>query len=180
LLYVEGMKTRSALLATIVLFAGLACLSLDTSMADPAPVPMDSAKKKPALKKRKPVTCTTTKDIVLDKVIIEADGPAATIMGSCDIIIKNSVIRTTGNALVVMGSGDITVTNSTIESGAGALVVLGSGDFDVRGSQITGDVAVQIDGSGDVAAQGSRFRGNKVIRGTGEYEDKGGNTWEKK
>ena len=30
----------------------------------------------------------------------------------------------------------------------------------------------------DLVAKDSRFRGKKVIRGTGKYEDGGGNTWE--
>lgn len=171
------MKTGRTLLIASLLFA-LSGLHASASLADPPPTPMGDKAKKPALKKHKPVTCTTTKDIVLDKVLIEGSGPAATVMGSCDITIKNSVIRTTGTALVVMGSGDITLIDSTVESKGTALQVAGSGDLDVRGSQVTGDIAVSIDGSGDLTARGTRFRGKKVIRGTGEYEDQGGNTWE--
>jgi hypothetical protein len=179
--YSARMKNGYTLLVASMLFV-LAGLHAGSSLADPVPVPMgDPAKKpesKPALKKHKPVTCDGVDDIVLDKVIIESTGPAATIMAACDITIKNSVIRTTETAIQIMGSGDITLINSTVESKATALSIMGSGDMDVRTSQITGQVAVGIDGSGDLTAKDSRFRGKKVIRGTGEYEDAGGNTWE--
>lgn len=172
------MKTGSTLLITAILFC-LAGLHASTSMAD-TPAPMGDKAKKPALKKRKPITCEGTKDVVLDKVIIEAEGPAVTILGSCDVTIKNSVIRTTGSAVVINASGDVTIIDSTVESKDTALLIRGSGDIDVRGSQITGATAARIDGSGDLVARDSRFRGRKVIRGTGEYKDSGGNTWQPK
>lgn len=169
-------KSAYPLLIASIVFL-LTGLPAGTSQADAPATPMGDAKK-PALKKRKPVTCTNTDDIVLDKVLIESSGPAATVMGSCDITIKNSVIRTTGSAIVIRGSGDVTIIDSTVESKTVAVHVEGSGDFDVRDSRITGEVSVQIDGSGDVSAKSTRFRGKKVVRGTGEYKDEGGNTWE--
>lgn len=171
------MKNRSTLLLAFIL-SGLAVFHVSTSVADTPAVPMGDEAKKPALTKRKPVTCNDTDDIVLDKVIIESDGPAVTINATCDITIKNSVIRTTQSAIVINGSGDVTITNSTVESKATALHGQGSGDFTVRGSTIGGEVAAKLDGSGNLNAKDSRFRGKKVIRGSGEYEDEGGNTWE--
>jgi hypothetical protein len=184
--YIARMKNGYSLLVAS-LIAGvsavfvLAGLPAGTSLAAP-PVPMgDQAKKtgsKPALKKRKPVTCNDSNDILLDHVIIESTGPAVTIMGSCDVTIRHSVLRTTEDAIQVMGSGDVTIIDSTVESKATALSIQGSGDIDVRSSQITGQVAARLDGSGDLAARDSRFRGKKVIRGTGKYQDDGGNTWQ--
>jgi Right handed beta helix region len=171
------MKTRYTLLVASILF-GLAVLRAGASMADPSPAPMGDPAKKPALKKHNPVTCNSTEDIVLDKVIIESSGPAVTIMAACDVTIKNSVIRTTESAIRAMASGDVTIIDSTVESKATGLLIGGSGDVTVRGSQITGEVAARLDGSGNLVAKDSRFRGKKVIRGTGEYEDGGGNTWE--
>jgi hypothetical protein len=177
--YIARMKTGYTFLTTAILFC-LAGLHASTGMADTPPVPMGETAKKPALKQRKPVTCEGTKDVVLDKVIIEADGPAVTVTGSCDVTIKNSVIRTTGSAIVIKGSGDVTIIDSTVESKGTALLIQGSGDIDVRGSQITGATAARLDGSGDLVARDSRFRGKKTIRGTGEYKNSGGNTWEQK
>ena len=151
------------------------------SSADTALVPMgDSKTDETKLKKHKPVKCTATKDVVLDGVIIEAKGPAATLMGACDITIKNSVIRTSETAIQLMGSGDIILSNTTVETKGTAVSLAGSGDVQVTDSRISGKVAVSIDGSGDLVATNSQFRGKKVIRGTGEYQDKGGNKWEKK
>lgn len=178
------MNKRSLVLPVSILTIAFIGLGVTISSAEtalvPALVPMNDAKDETKLKKRKPVSCTSSKDIVLDRVLIESKGPAASLMGSCDITIKNSVIRTSGNALSLMGSGDIILINTTVESGKIALALVGSGDFKVTSSEVSGKTAVSINGSGDLVAKDSHFRGKKVVLGTGEYKDGGGNTWNKK
>jgi hypothetical protein len=70
----------------------------------------------------------------------------------------NSVIKGSAHAILIEGSGDIELTSSTVES---------------EGSAVT------IQGSGNVSARDTSFQGKKVVQGTGEYEDRGGNTWKK-
>ena len=76
--------------------------------------------------------------------------------------------------------GDIEVVNSTIESAGSAITIQGSGDVSLSGATVTGQkTAVLIQGSGNVSAKDTRFQGKKVVQGTGEYEDRGGNSWKK-
>lgn len=165
------------------LFLGMALLTAQATplAADPRPVPAgDDTGKPDKLRKRGPAHCTATDDIVLDKVIIDTEDFAVKISGSCDIVIKNSVIKAGKHGLLIEGSGDIEVVNSTIEGGISAITIRGSGDISLTGTKVAGKkAALTIDGSGDIEAKDTHFRGRKVIRGTGEYKDRGGNTWEK-
>ncbi len=168
-------RAFSSILGLGILAASAAPLAADPVRAG------DDTKAAPAdLRKRGPVHCKDAEDIVLDKVLIEAKEVAVRISGACDVVIKNSVIKGGVHALLIEGSGDIELVNSTVDSAGSAVTIQGSGDVSLTGATVTGQkTAVLLQGSGNVSAKDTRFQGKKVVQGTGEYEDRGGNTWKK-
>jgi hypothetical protein len=171
--FLVTLVATAAMITTGALFA--------TVHADKAPRNKASktkkAKKQPALKKVGPVTCTDDA-VVLRHVHIETDGVAVTSSGACDVIIEDSVVSGGAAALRVDASGDIRVSRSTVTAARTAAHVQGSGDIVFNGSQVTGGkYAFVIIGSGNVSVKDTELSGEKRIRGSGEYLNRGGNTW---
>jgi len=110
------------------------------------------------LKKSGPIRCDGNQDLKLDKRLIDTAGKAIVVSGNCDLTITGSRIVSGATALLVKGNGTVKISSSTIAGGRAAVVVTGRGD---------------------VHAAGSRFTGRIIKRDSGDFNDGGGNTFEK-
>ena len=135
-------------------------------------------KTKRKLKARGAVVCKGTNDITLDGQEITGK-VGVEVRGACNITIKNSVIKTKKLGALIQGSGDITLINTVVQSRGAGLKIQGSGDITLVDSEVVGKPALVIQGSGDISAKGTTINKGIKITGTGEFEDKGGNTIEK-
>lgn len=116
------------------------------------PVPVDG------LRPHKPVACSGTENIRLEKVKIETKDVGVSVSESCDVVIIDSEIHASSVAILISSNGEA--------------------DVDIRNSVIQGgEAAYVIDGAGDIAAKDTKFIGGR-IKGDGTFQDGGGNTWE--
>ena len=104
-----------------------------------------------------PIVCSGNSPVVIDGKSLETASTAIDVRGSCQITIRNSRIVAGQNAIVIRGSAEVTLEDSII-AGDNALVVL--------------------NGSARVTVSGTYFKGDTDIRGSWQFIDHGGNTWE--
>ncbi len=127
-------------------------------------------------KARGAVVCNLTDDVFVKDRSISVEGIALEVKGSCDVIVRDSVVASESTAARVSGSGDIALHDTQVTAKKVAIEVRGSGDVVLDGAAISGPIAIRISGTGDVVAKNSTIEGEIVIAGTGEFEDRGGNT----
>ncbi len=100
--------------------------------------------------------------------------------GNQNITLKNRWIRTNGNAIVVKGNCDLVLINSWIVADGIAIKTTGNGDIKIRNSFIYGGrYSIYVGGQGDVYAKNSTFQGSIKKVGNGDFNNQGGNTFQK-
>ena len=100
--------------------------------------------------------------------------------GNQDITLKNQWIRTRGIGIVVKGNCDLVLINSWIVADGIAIKTTGNGDIKIKNSFIYGGrYSVWVGGRGDVDAKNSTFQGRIKKLGNGDFNNKGGNTFQK-
>jgi hypothetical protein len=106
------------------------------------------------LKKAEPIVCRGDQQLKVTKRLIETNGDAVVVGGSCTVTITNSKIIAGGYGVRAIGQGDVVIKNSVIEGAKSAVIVAGTGD---------------------VYARRSVLRGGVKRRGNGNFYDKGDN-----
>jgi len=106
------------------------------------------------LKKAEPIVCQDEQQLKVTKRLIETNGDAVVVGGSCTVVITNSKIIAGGFGVRAIGQGDVVIRNSVIEGGKNA---------------------VMVGGTGDVYAKRSVLRGGVRKEGNGNFYDKGDN-----
>jgi len=82
-------------------------------------------------------------------------------------------------AVLARGNCTLTLEQSEI-SGNVALQVQGNATVSLLNCRVEGSsVAVEVSGNGTVRASGSVFRGRLAQAGNGSFEDGGGNSWQR-
>lgn len=123
-----------------------------------------------------PLVCMDEEGLVIENALIDVAGEGPTVQGTCKIRIVNTRIIAGRVGLLVNGGGEIEIANSEVTGQDGAMHVKGSGNIVAKDSVFAGGGL--ISGSGNISAERCRFVHGRISRtGSGEFEDKGGNTW---